>query len=387
MAHPWKCRLVGWTLAVSVGLLLALPTQRAQADAWQLETVEVLPPAPMHLPISLALDDRGFPHLVYMRDEQLVHAFKSVDSWTTEIVDAQAGSPPTVSDGRTTWTDCIRAPQVATGSEAIHVAYFGSPHGLRHAAKCNGLWSSTLVDERASSATQCLSLTVDAAGNACVSYGAYPSHPHGLSLKYGHAAAGAWELDFVESKSENSWKAAGNRSAVCVDGEVPHMGISSGMAFQYTIQYVSRSTEWFIETISEDGGEMVAIALDTSGVPHLAWAATGVLYHAWRVGSDDWRLEEIPEPAEPTWSMVALAIDNRDNVHIAHVYDSGLRSLVRAASGSWVAETVDEDALAPCLFYNVSMAVDDQGKVHIAYAAKGDGKRRARLVKHASRSQ
>lgn len=360
---------------------IMLHASSLQAESWRLETVEVmLHPMFPFVPLSLALDAHGAPHLAYMGDGRLVHAFKETADWWTEVVDSLPKGR-TASSGGQLWTDIINGPGIAAGVDRIHIAYLGNSHGLQCATRTGGLWTYSTIDERASSWMTSLSLRIDDDGHLCLSYGAYPSHKGRLALKYGRGAAGTWHTELVDSTQ----KASGTHSALVVDNATPHIAISNSVAFQYTVQYATKSRDtWHIETVSHDGGEVVAIALDSTGVPHLAWAAAGVVCHAWRVGHDEWRVEEIPEPAEPTWSLIGIAIDAEDTIHIASVYDAGLRHLVCEEPGRWDPETVDEDAIGATPMCGLGMALDRHGTVYIGYVAHDPDLPGSRMVKVAS---
>ena len=121
-------------------------------------------------------------------------------------------------------------------------------------------------------------------------------------------------------------RTGGNRSALRLQGNVPHIVASTNRGWEYTLRYAGKETQWWHETITNEGGEAVAMALDPNGNPVIAWSVDNALRCARRVGPG--AVEGFHDPAEPMFSLVAVAVDARDNVHIAHCYDDGARCVV-----------------------------------------------------------
>jgi len=317
--------------------------------------------------LSLTLDGKGNPHIAYLRAGRFVHASKQTGSWTTEVVDSIAGSGAT-STSTSGWTTSFQGAAIAIANDLVHVVYIGSPPILRHAVKVDGQWSGQAVDERTSSFLP-PALGFDAGLNPHILYCGYPSPPDAhCSLKYAFRSSGVWHVALVDSTTTGSGRNAADNVAFAIQDRVPHVVFMKSRGFQYTLRYASKGSNWFIETITEDGGEDVSLALDSKGRPHVAWAANNVIRHAWRTDGA-WRVEEFFEPAEPTWSMIAIGVDAQDNVHIAHCYEGGVRHFMRKESDDWDVETVEDKAFGVFPFNRLSMALDDRGQPHIAYIA------------------
>ena len=368
------------TIAVCVCSSLPEP---AVADSWKIETVELLPRGPFSV-LSLGLDDHGDPHLTYGRLGTLIHAFKNADSWTTEVVDSIASSGGTATP-RSTWRFSIPSVSIAAGSDRVHMAYIWSA-ALKHAVRADGGWIIQSIDERASSSTRSLSLALDAEGNPHISYCGYPSHAgYTCSLKYAFASSGIWQVELVDTTTTGSGRTGAPTSALAIKDGIPHIVIMKNYGFLYSLRYVSKQPDWFIETITEDGGENVSLALDSKRRPHVAWAVDNAIRHAWRVGPGDWLVEEFGESAEPTWSLVAIAIDAQDGVHIVHCYEDGVRYLRRRKSADWQVETIDPDAHGGFPFTRIALALEERGQPHVAYVGTDESLPGNRFLRYAHR--
>jgi len=105
-----------------------------------------------------------------------------------------------------------------------------------------------------------------------------------------------------------------------------------------------------------------AIAVDSSGNPHMAYGEDH-LYYAYHDGGS-WQYETV-DSAGGVGEYAAIAIDSSDHVHISY-YDTTNRDLKYAtnASGSWVTEVVGisgENKGSP------SIAIDSSDHVHVSY--------------------
>ncbi len=116
-----------------------------------------------------------------------------------------------------------------------------------------------------------------------------------------------------------------------------------------------------------------ALALDASGAPHVAyWDGTeGMLRHGVRNSGGTWSLEDV---GSSSGSAIGLAVDGAGRVHVAY-RDDAAKSLVYTVkeSGTWSApETVDLAGGVGAygdIEDSVSLAVDANGRPRIAYVA------------------
>ncbi|MEM3432778.1 MAG: hypothetical protein QXU79_00685 [Candidatus Micrarchaeaceae archaeon] len=127
------------------------------------------------------------------------------------------------------------------------------------------------------------------------------------------------------------------------------------------------SYTWFIETVDEDGDYNPSIALDSSGTPHIAYGSYGYgLRYAHRVGGI-WQKEVIEGGTHKGYADVSLVLDALDHPHIA--YWEYMSSTLRYAwndGTDWYTETIDTRG------ERTSMALDTEGRLHLAYFAGGE---------------
>lgn len=90
--------------------------------------------------------------------------------------------------------------------------------------------------------------------------------------------------------------------------------------------YIQQGTSWQTDTIDQagvnpdnfHGHELVDMAVDSSGTPHLAICRNSNLYHAWLTGNQ-WFTEPIEDSSEYWYGMDCdLDIDPDDNLHVCY---------------------------------------------------------------------
>lgn len=138
------------------------------------------------------------------------------------------------------------------------------------------------------------------------------------------------------------------------------------------------STGFVLETIDENNaGANNQLALDSAGRPHVCYKYTypthpprTELRYARKAGT--WEIEVLLHVESPSFSGVqdpAIAIDSSDRPHVAYIAQTpsgdglGLVHGYKNESG-WHWETVDPNPMANG---DASMAVGDEGDIHIAY--------------------
>jgi hypothetical protein len=124
---------------------------------------------------------------------------------------------------------------------------------------------------------------------------------------------------------------------------------------------------WNLEKIDDDGYGC-SLALDNSGLPHIAYfnSRKGTVIHAYR---DDqiWQFVDIETIRE--WTAVTdIYVDDWNRVHISFVDGGDLKYYVSTGLGSLL-ETVDRDIERN--IHGISLAVDSGGDSHLVYI-KGD---------------
>ena len=114
------------------------------------------------------------------------------------------------------------------------------------------------------------------------------------------------------------------------------------------------------------------MAVDSDGVPHVAYTLNGDIVHAFRVGPDDWDQEDIENVVEA--QSPSLFIDRNDVLHVAYVdvSNSNLKYGRRDNNG-WNRETIDTTATIPG---EPRIFVDAEGTPHVVYVDANDGELR-----------
>jgi hypothetical protein len=123
----------------------------------------------------------------------------------------------------------------------------------------------------------------------------------------------------------------------------------------------AQEATWELQTINDSDAVCTSIALDSQGLPHIAYCTGGLFsvhYSSWTGTS--WVTELVDDvPA----LVVSLALDSQDNPHIA--YSTSTPSSLHYASKvgtAWTIETAD-----PCNVSDCSLALDSQNWPHICY--------------------
>lgn len=140
-------------------------------------------------------------------------------------------------------------------------------------------------------------------------------------------------------------------------------------------------TTWTSEEVS--GSALfgpIGIAVDSNNHPHISYAADGSPQcgNGLRIASHDgtsWSTQAV-DIGTNRGCESAMVIDDDDHIYIAY-QDRGVSKLMLATnkSGSWDAYNVDSGASPSSLYpgYMTSMAMDEQGQLHIAhYDSKED---------------
>jgi hypothetical protein len=314
--------------------------------------------------VSLAVTGDGSSHLSYRDGYSPYYVYygwadtlgwhrEVVDSvgtsWTSLAVDASSrphlayntgqGIAYAYKDG-SGWhfedVDVGGAPSLALDGEGRpHVAY-SSAGTLKHAWRDGGTWLTEVVIHETLSG---VALDVDAAGDPHISWSAYASQPP--RIKYATKRDSAW---VVEVADESGY--IGTVTSIRVDalGGV-HIATNNSYGWytwQSKVKYAHKNgASWVVEIV--DGpffdGESVSLALDAHGCPRIAYNAQYQydyqLKYAQRVGSY-WQIETVDDRGWDMGTWCSMAVDPEGRAHIAY-YDDTLGDL-------WHAYAVDEAA-------------------------------------------
>ena len=235
----------------------------------------------------------------------------NAEQWLTENVD----------------TGFVAWPSIAVDSLAkAHISYVETDKmDLMYATNASGSWLATIVDALGDVGTQS-SITVDSSDKVHIAYRDATT----TDLKYASNASGTWVT-----------------TAVDATGVGPKDGFRS------------------------EEGAFNSIAVDSLGNAHISYRdlATSDLKYATNA-SGSWVTTTVD--FDVGWSEIgmftfsitgytSIAVDNSGKLHIGCIGEEGLKYSTNV-SGSWVTETVDSDGE-----FDVSIAVDSLGNVHIIY--------------------
>jgi len=308
---------IRWTLAIGVvlayWLLATIPAGNAQSR-WQIEVVDDGGGHDVGMYSALAVDRNGAYHIAYYdaTKKALRYAFRRRQDkqWSRMSVDEDVG--PFVS-------------LAADAQARPHMAY-NSASGLRYAYWDNDRWHIQIIDRVS---TQFLtSLRLDDFGN-----------PH---------------LTYFESYRS-------------------HLDKDSSQRLKYAY---SDGTTWYKQTIEQQSKQEPydSLALDSSGIPYIAYAESERLKYAYKKGSQ-WIFDPVDIPVhDHVRSGLSIALDAENNPSIAYL-DVTKKSLnyVSRKDGIWKAEVVEELSDQPSSLVGLSLKIDTRDQPHIAYDDKGVG--------------
>ena len=204
-------------------------------------------------------------------------------------------------------------------------------------------------------------LVVDAAGKLHIAYSYYSWDPvtrsYGPSeLRYINNTGGTWADQPIVATY------AGDHLAIVLDSSAhPQVGFRDSInGFP---QYAQSSSGWQVETIALESSVGVALALDSSATPRVAYGRSAALRYGSRV-NDAWSIANVPGVSSGREPALALDVSGRS--HLAFT-DSASHSLVYVsdAGGAWNTVTLESNATS--IFGSVALAVDAAGAVHISY--------------------
>ena len=153
---------------------------------------------------------------------------------------------------------------------------------------------------------------------------------------------------------------------------VPHVAYASSAAM---VEYATwNGISW--STQSVDLGSIYSIVFDNSNTPHLVYAGSeGLMYATW--AGSNWTLQTVdPNGA----SFAALAFDSASNPHIA--YDNGTTVKYASWTGSsWQIQIVD-NVTAPAVGLQVYLALNQSNIPYImyGYSSSDNGKEVVQLA-------
>jgi hypothetical protein len=202
------------------------------------------------------------------------------------------------------------------------------------------------------------------------------------TVNYAHPGVAAWRLDTLADSicEETCTAVASSALAIDVAGQ-PHVVYTRlrplGSNFSDLWYAQQKGDTWIhnvVAPVGLYGVERVALALDSSGSPHVSFSQGPApdLLSGFYI-TTDWQFETVFEGDQWIGRGVDLALDREDAVHLSFLaYDQTLRDTnlmyAQRDDQGWQVETVVEGDVGVA-----SIAVDSNGRPYISYYDRLDG--------------
>lgn len=206
----------------------------------------------------------------------------------------------------------------------------------------------------------------------------------------------------VETVGSGALDQAFGTSLALDDGDTPHLCFHDGddspaPDWDGSLYYAVRGSGGWDITVVDSGGDVgkfASLALDSQGQPHIAYlkredsTAATVRYAYRNEGSwiieDVLLLEDLGVDLLGAHRTVTLALDDQDRPHIAASDKTSVFYGVRRDAG-WVVDTVIEQSSSDHTFGQLaSLALDSDGRPHIAFFELSPGSTTIGTVYYAS---
>lgn len=342
---------------------------------------------------SLAVNGDGYAHISYLLNNRLQYAYQDASGWHTETVPG----PGTGSEG---------------GESSLALDLNGWPHisyewassyvlqEVKHAYRDAAGWHTEVVT--AGDYGEYTSLAVDGNGYGHITYRDYDT----ADLKYAYQDASGWHVEVADEGGR-----AGASASLVVDADdrvhvsyldhydlgyarqlvsgwqfesvdsnveafdislaldqtgVPHIAYCDHRTLDLKFAYLDVSG-WHTETVSTSPGHGISLAVNGDGYAHMSYCVTdsgGQLEYAYQ-GAAGWQIEVAA--ADVAQARTSLILDASGYPHIAYYGAGGsqLRHVYKDETG-WHGETIDTGTYAQS-DWDVSMAMDANGHLHVSY--------------------
>jgi hypothetical protein len=295
---------------------------------------------------SMVLDGNGKAHIIYQdaQDEVMRYANNVGGVWQISTVYGYTiyGTALAISD-----------------DNVLHAAYVGQNGKVNYAFTSAGNWTSEVVDDASG-----ISPGVDIAlvdGKACVAYSSLNKN-----LMYAiRNDANSWSTEMVDNTTNTvSW----------VSMDADSYGRVHIVYFSFpNLNYALNDEGWALSVLDENGGSSSAIVSDPNDKQHVVFidaeTASSILSYMTNSGAR-WVGEVVDEGGEFE-KMSSIAVDASGKVHIAYFDDYADDNVTKGRLcyannvDGWNMTVVD--SITARVGLNPSLAVDQDGWVHISY--------------------
>ena len=279
-------------------------------------------------------------HVVYRNTAGLMYATDKSGTWSTEVLDANAG----------TFGD---ASIVLDTLGAVHASYYFYPAGGLHYAQNSA--GNLEITPIASIGGYASSITRDDAGHYHISYEGTTYN----ALMYAEDTNGSWQTHYIMGFSNASVIATD--LAVDANGTV-HIAFLAGQSIGY---YTNGSGSWAVTWIDTTYQNDVAMGLDRNGFVHIVYMKSMQLMHATNA-SGTWTTSVIDTFSWVGGADVSLDIDENDCLHISYVDTDGYLKYATNASGTWKRIYIDGSG-----GHDNTIRVTPSGSGYIVYGTSG----------------
>ena len=301
---------------------------------------------------SLRLDSAGTPHVAFVSVAYGYswyavqhYATRGPDGWTVDLVeiDEYPQNGTLALDGDTAAVVFLRA------------------SGPTLAVLDGDEWESTLLDP-----------------SGAVGYGSslvlrgFEMHVSYLDLAadsvyYARRTRAGWSYERVDSAYSDTFPVVMTTRLALDPGGAPHIVYDDTFRFNGLDYARWDGSKWQISMLPNfPVNEPFALSVDSQGEAHFAYAVENLLRYTRSTMLPD---SEIVDSHVFSGGIMDLETDREGNVHMAYASLPGVRYAVRPANGPWVIETLPSTTGAG----HVSLALDDEGRPHLAFTMGDSG--------------
>jgi uncharacterized protein (DUF2141 family) len=255
----------------------------------------------------------------------------------------------------------VNRPSIAVDAAGkVHISYYDyQSKSLKYATNASGSWVISVI-ESGTVADENTSIAIDSKGKVHIAY----EGPNG-DLKYATNSTGEWVIRTIDG---GAWTGGPSLAIDSADNvhisyfyltnfDLKYATNKSGVWQTFVIVNggVSGPLPYYSSSIAIDKYNNVYITYYDDSPPDSIWYATNA--------SGIWSTQKVDDVGFLFGRDISIAIDSNNYVHIAYYHtDMGLKYATNA-SGNWVTTVVDSGGS-----FRLSMAVDSVGKIHISYS-------------------